>query len=47
MPMEPGNKYDEQMADRHAATSGEDEKQHDEDRMRDIHFAKKRTSDSR
>ena len=33
--MEP--RIEEQMADRHALTSGEEERQHDENRMRDIH----------
>ena len=37
--MEPGN--EEQVADRHAVASGEDEKQHDENRMRDIHIGKR------
>ena len=36
--MEPGN--EEQMADRHAVTSGEDERQLDENRMRDIEIGK-------
>ena len=36
--MERGN--EEQLADRHAVASGEDESQHDEDRMRDIHIGK-------
>ena len=37
--MEPGN--EEQMADRHAVASGEDERQHDENRMRDSHIGKR------
>ena len=39
MPMEPGNRDDEQVAVRHADASGGDirENQHEEDRMRDIH----------
>ena len=35
--MEPGK----QMADRHASASGEDEKQHERNRMRDIHTDEK------
>ena len=38
VPVEPRN---EQMADRHAVASGEDESQHDENRMRDIHIGKR------
>ena len=34
--MEP--RTEEQMADRHAVASGEDEKQHGENRMRDVHM---------
>ena len=36
--VEPGS--EEQMADRHAVASGEDEKQHDENRMKGIHIGK-------
>ena len=32
---------EEQMADRHAVASGEDERQHDDNRKRDIHIAKR------
>ena len=39
VPMEPGN--EEQMADRHAVASGEEEKQHEENRMRDVHIGKR------
>ena len=39
VPMEPGN--GEQMADRHAVTSGEDERQHDENIMSDIYIGKR------
>ena len=39
VPMKPGN--EEQVADRHAVASGEEEKQHDENRLRDIHFGKR------
>ena len=39
VPIEPGN--EEQMADRHAVASGEDEKQQDENIMRDIHIGKR------
>ena len=39
MPMEPGD--EEQMADRHADASGEDEKPHGEHRMKDIHIGKR------
>ena len=38
VPMEPGK--DEQMAGRHAVASGEEENQHEENRMRDIHVGK-------
>ena len=44
VPVEPGN--GEQMADRHAVSSGEEERQHDENRMRDIHIGKKWIGDS-
>ena len=37
--VEPRN--EEQMSDRHAVASGEDESQHDENRMRDIHIGKR------
>ena len=39
VPMEPGNTEDQQVAVRHADASGSNitEKQHEEDRMRDIH----------
>ena len=40
MPMKPGS--DEPMADRHAVASGEEEKQHEENRMR-----QKRIGDNR
>ena len=43
VPMELGN--EEQMADRHAVASGEDERQIDENRMRDIQW-KERIGDS-
>ena len=36
MPLEPGN--EEQMADRHAVASGEEERQREENIMRDIHI---------
>ena len=39
VPMDPENR--EQMADRHAVASGEDERQHEESRMIDIHFGKR------
>ena len=39
VPVAPGN--EEQMADRHAVPSGEEERQHDENRMRDIHMGKR------
>ena len=43
VPVEPGNRDDEQMAVRHADASGGDitENQHDENRMRDIHIGKR------
>ena len=43
MPVEPGNRADEQVAVRHADASGGDitENQHEEDRMRDIHVGKR------
>ena len=43
MPMEPGNRDDEQVAVRHADASGGDitENHHEEDRMRDIHIGKR------
>ena len=43
MPVEPGNREDEQMTVRHADASGADitENQHDENRMRDIHIGKR------
>ena len=43
VPMEPGNRDDEQVAVRHADASGGDirENQHEEDRMRDIHVGKR------
>ena len=43
VPLEPGNRDDEQMAVRHAAASGDDitENQHEENRMRDIHVGKR------
>ena len=43
MPMESGNRDDEQMALRHADASGGNiiENQHEEDRMRDIHIGKR------
>ena len=37
MPVEPRNE-EQQMADRHAVAFGEEEKQHDENMMRDIHM---------
>ena len=37
--MEPGN--EERMADRNAVVSGEDERQHDENRTRDIQIGKR------
>ena len=37
--MEPGNA--DQMANRYAVASGEEERPHDENRMRDIHFGKR------
>ena len=43
VPMEPGNRDDEQMAVRHADASGGDitENQHEESLMRDIHVGKR------
>ena len=43
MPLEPGNRDDEQVAVRHADASGGDirENQHEEDRMRDIQVGKR------
>ena len=43
VPMELGNRDDEQVAVRHADASGGDirETQHEEDRTRDIHFGKR------
>ena len=43
VPMEPGNRADEQVAARHADASGGDirENQHKENRMRDIHVGKR------
>ena len=43
VPMEPGNRDDEQMAVRHANTSGGEitENQHEENRVRDIHVSKR------
>ena len=43
VPMEPGNRDDEQVAVRHADASGGDirENQHERDRMRDIHVSKR------
>ena len=38
VPMEPGS--EEQMADRHAVASGEEENQHEENRTRGIHIGK-------
>ena len=38
VPVEPGT--EEQVADRHAVASGEDERQLDENRMRDIEICK-------
>ena len=37
---------EEQVADRHAVTSGEDERQLDENRMRYIQIGQKRVGDS-
>ena len=45
VPGEPGNA--EQMADRHAVASGEEEKQHEENRMRDIQNWQKRIGGSK
>ena len=39
VPAEPGN--EEQVADRHAVASGEEEKQHEENRKRDIHIGER------
>ena len=39
MPMEPGN--EEHIADRHAVACGEEEKQHEENIMRDIHIGER------
>ena len=44
VPVEPGNRDGEQVADRHADASGGGiirETQHEEDRMRDIHVGKR------
>ena len=43
VPMEPGNRYDEQVAVRHADASGSNVifNQHEKDRMRDIHIGKR------
>ena len=43
VPMEPGNRADEQVAVRHADASGGDirENQHDEHRMKDIHIGER------
>ena len=43
VPMEPGNRYDEQMAVRHAGASGGDirDNQHEEDMMRYIHVGRR------
>ena len=43
VPIEPGNRGDEQVAVRHADASGGDimENQHEEDRMRDIRVGKR------
>ena len=43
LPVEPGNRADEQVAVRHPDASGGDirEKQHEEDRVRDIHVGKR------
>ena len=43
--MEPWN--EEQIADRHAVASGEEEKLYEENGMRDIHIWQKRTGDSK
>ena len=45
VPMEPRN--EERMADRHAVASGDEEKQHEENRMRDVHISKKRFGDGK
>ena len=44
VPVEPGNRADEQVAVRHADASDGDikENQHEQDRMRDIHVGKRR-----
>ena len=49
MPLELGNRDDEQVAVRHADASGGDirENQHEEDRMRDIHVWQKRIRGSK
>ena len=49
VPMEPGNRGDEQVAVRHADASGGvfRENPHEEDRMSDIHVGKKRIRGSR
>ena len=39
--MKSGNRDDEQRADRHAVASGEEEKRHEENRMRDVHIGKR------
>ena len=39
VPRVPG--HEEQMADRHAVASGEEEKQHDENRLRHVHIGKR------
>ena len=44
MLLEPGD--EEQKEDRHAVASGEEEKQHEENRMRDVHIWQKRIGDS-
>ena len=43
VPMEPGS--EEQMAERHADASGEEENQLEENRMRDIHTGKRGAGD--
>ena len=45
--MEPGNRDDEQMAVRQAVASGEDEGQHDENRVRKIHIGKRGANEER
>ena len=49
VPMEPGNRDDEQVAVRHADASGGYiiENQHEEERMRDIQVSKKRIRGSK